>query len=173
MYMPARRDAVVRLIRELRARNLRIDAVGMQGHWLLETPTVGEIEASIVAFAATGVKVHVTELDIEVLPRASGLTGADLDERRRYGANPANNPFKDRFPPEMQEKLAHRYAEIFALFLKHADAIDRVTFWGVTDGDSWLNHWPVPRRTNHPLLFDRAGQPKPAFDAVVKVGRGT
>jgi len=71
----------------------------------------------------------------------------------------------------MQEKLARRYAEIFALFLKHADVIERVTFWGVTDGDSWLNNFPVPGRTNHPLLFDRQGQPKPAFEAVVRVGR--
>jgi endo-1,4-beta-xylanase len=43
-----------------------------------------------------------------------------------------------------------------------------VTFWGVTDGDSWLNNWPVKGRTNYPLLFDRAAQPKPAFDAVIR-----
>jgi endo-1,4-beta-xylanase len=171
MYLPGRRDTVVRLIHDLRAKNLRIDAVGMQGHWHLGHPSIAEIEASIVAFAEAGVKIHITELDIEVLPRQPGLTGADLDERRRYSQDPANNPYKDGFPVDMQEKLARRYAEIFALFVKHADVIDRVTFWGVTDGDSWLNNWPVPGRTNHPLLFDRQGQPKPAFDAVIKVGR--
>jgi len=56
------------------------------------------------------------------------------------------------------------------VFVKHRDVIDRVTFWGVTDGDSWLNSSPVRGRTSYPQLFDRAGQPKPAFDAVVKMG---
>ena len=46
--------------------------------------------------------------------------------------------------------------------------MSRVTFWGVTDRDSWLNNWPVPGRTSYPLLFDREGKPKPAFDAVIE-----
>jgi len=46
--------------------------------------------------------------------------------------------------------------------------MSRVTFWGVTDRDSWLNNWPVPGRTSYPLLFDRNGKPKPAFEAVIE-----
>jgi endo-1,4-beta-xylanase len=53
--------------------------------------------------------------------------------------------------------------------LKHRGTITRVTFWNVTDGDSWLNNWPMQGRANYPLLFDRKGQPKPAFDAVIRV----
>ena len=68
-------------------------------------------------------------------------------------------------PDDIQQKQAQRYGEMFSLFHKHADKIDRVTLWGVTDGDSWLNR---PGRANHPLLFDRNGKPKPAFDAVIK-----
>jgi endo-1,4-beta-xylanase len=60
---------------------------------------------------------------------------------------------------------------MFAVYLKHRDIVDRVTLWGVADGDSWLNDWPVRGRTNHPLLFDRSGRPKPAFDAVVETAR--
>ncbi|MCR6721397.1 MAG: endo-1,4-beta-xylanase [Chitinophagaceae bacterium] len=60
------------------------------------------------------------------------------------------------------------YQALFNLFLKHRDKIDRVTFWGVHDGQSWLNGWPVPGRTNYPLLFDRNFQPKPAFHRVVE-----
>jgi len=48
-----------------------------------------------------------------------------------------------------------------------------VTFWGVADGDSWLNNWPMKGRTNYPLLFDRAGQTKPAFDAIISKTSGT
>ena len=64
----------------------------------------------------------------------------------------------------MQIKLAQRYAELFGVYVKHRADISRVTFWGVTDGDSWLNS---PGRVNYPLLFDRTGQPKPAFQAVL------
>ena len=163
METPGRLASVVQLIRDLRAKGLRIDAVGSQAHWRLETPTLAQIEASIVALRDAGVKVHFTELDIEMLPRRTG--GAEVSRREQRTAE--NDPYTAGLPPDLQEKLAKRYADIFALFLKYEDAIERVTFWGVTDGDSWLNNWPVRGRTNHPLLFDRAGQPKPAFKTVV------
>jgi endo-1,4-beta-xylanase len=67
--------------------------------------------------------------------------------------------------------LARRYADIFDVYMRHRAAIDRVTFWGVTDRASWLNNYPMRGRTNYPLLFDRAGKPKPAFDAVLDVAR--
>jgi len=164
MEAPGKVAAVVKMIHDLRAKGLRIDAVGSQAHWRLETPTIEQIEASIIAFRDAGVKIHFTELDVEVLPR--NVNGAEITTREPR--TPANDPYAAGLPPEIQAKLAKRYADIFALFLKHADAIDRVTFWGVTDGDSWLNGWPVRGRTNHPLLFDRANQPKPAFHAVIE-----
>ncbi|MDP9348602.1 MAG: endo-1,4-beta-xylanase, partial [Gemmatimonadota bacterium] len=67
--------------------------------------------------------------------------------------------------------LAQRYADFFRVYRKHRDVITRVTFWNVTDADSWLNNWPVRGRTNHPLLFDWRGQPKPAFSEVVRAAR--
>jgi endo-1,4-beta-xylanase len=67
----------------------------------------------------------------------------------------------------MQVKLTKGYEDLFKLFLKHKDKISRVTFWGVNDAQSWLNGWPIPGRTNYPLLFDRHFKPKPAFDAVI------
>jgi endo-1,4-beta-xylanase len=72
----------------------------------------------------------------------------------------------------MQQALAARYAEFFRLFRRHAGTVDRVTFWGVHDGQSWLNYWPVRGRKNYPLLFDRQCRPKPAFDAVIAAARG-
>ena len=71
----------------------------------------------------------------------------------------------------VQQALARRYGDLFAVYVKHRAVIDRVTFWGVADGDSWLNGWPVRGRTNHPLLFDRQHRPKPAFDAVIRAAR--
>lgn len=166
MHHPGRRDSVVKMIHDLRSRGLRIDAVGMQGHWRIDGPDVEAIEASILAFAGAGVRVHITELDIEMLPRKSG---ADLNDNLQLTEE--NNPYAAGLPEEKQQELARRYADIFTLFLKHRDLIDRVTFWGVTDRDSWLNNWPVRGRTNYPLLFDREGNAKPAFDAVVALKR--
>jgi endo-1,4-beta-xylanase len=69
----------------------------------------------------------------------------------------------------VQQQLAQRYADLFRVFVKHHNVVSRVTFWGVTDGDSWLNNWPVKGRTAYPLLFNREGQPKPAFNAVLQI----
>jgi endo-1,4-beta-xylanase len=74
-------------------------------------------------------------------------------------------------PEAVQRRLAQRYADIFELFARRRDELARVTFWGVTDGTSWLNNFPIRGRTNHPLLWDREGRPKPAFTAVADVLR--
>jgi endo-1,4-beta-xylanase len=78
------------------------------------------------------------------------------------------NPYANGLPDEVQQKLAKRYADLFAVYCKHRADINRVTLWGVRDSDSWLNNWPVRGRTSYPLLFDRDGKPKPAFYAVIK-----
>src|SRR5437868_1751579 len=75
--------------------------------------------------------------------------------------------FAHGLPDSLQQALARRYAELFGSYLRHRGTVTRVTFWGVTDRDSWLNNWPVRGRTNYPLLFDRDGRPKPAFAAVI------
>ncbi len=165
------RTAVIEMIKDLQRKGIRIDGVGIQGHWWMNRPTIAEIEESIVAFAETGVKVHITELDIDVLPRDSRVWDGRADIRLKLQQDPALNPYQDGLPDSVQEELTQRYADIFALFLKHHDKIKRVTFWGPHDGRSWLNHWPIRGRTNHPLLFDRDLNPKPAFHAVLKVAK--
>jgi len=82
------------------------------------------------------------------------------------------NPYPNGLPHSAQEELAKRYAELFSLLRKHRDKFGRVTFWGVHDGQTWRNYWPITGRTEHPMLFDRRCQPKLAFDAVIKVARG-
>jgi len=93
------------------------------------------------------------------------------DVAARASAQAGANPYTAGLPDSVHQALAKQYAALFAVFLKHRDVIDRVTFWGVADADSWLNNWPVPGRTSYPLLFDRQHQPKPAFDAVMDVAR--
>jgi endo-1,4-beta-xylanase len=160
-----KRKGAIDLIRKLQARGVRIYAVGLQGHNKMDWPTVEQQEATITDFARLGIKVNITELDIDVLPPASQHRGADITLNVELQAK--LNPYPTGLPDPVQRALAKRYADLFTVYVKHRDVIDRVTFWGVTDGDSWLNGWPVKGRTSYPLLFDRNGQPKPAFEAVL------
>jgi len=155
------------LIRKLKSSGIPIHAVGMQGHYNLDWPTNSDLEAAINDFAKIGVKVMITELDVDVLPSAWDVGSADITKNVKLQEK--LNPYPASLPKDVGQRLANRYAELFRIFLKHRDAISRVTLWGVEDGDSWLNDWPVAGRTSYPLLFDRAGKPKPAFERVVSL----
>lgn len=164
-----KRNGAVSLIRKLQAQGIHVAAMGLQGHDNMGWPTVAQQDSTITAFAALGVKVNITELDVDVLPPVT--RGQTADVGTRAGFDPSANPFAAGLPDSVQQALARRYAELFAVFLKHRDVIDRVTFWGVADADSWLNNWPVRGRTSYPLLFDRQHQPKPSFGAVIDAAR--
>jgi endo-1,4-beta-xylanase len=160
-----KRAGVIRMVKNIQASGAKIDGIGMQGHWGLESPSLEEIETSILAFAALGMKVAITELDIDVLPNPRGVSGADLAQNAELKAE--LNPYTEGIPKEIEIAQAKRYEAIFALFLIHKDVISRVTFWGVNDGNSWKNNFPVRGRTNYPLLFDRDNMPKKAYGAVL------
>jgi endo-1,4-beta-xylanase len=161
---PPKRDRALRLIRDLTARGLRIDAVGIQGHWSLDRPDARVIDEAISAFAATGVRVSITELDVDVLPRPAKWGG---QSQREATTTPVPDPYRGGCPPAVLQLQSARYAGLFRLCLHHGHTVERVTLWGVGDGQSWLNDFPFRGRTNYPLLFDRHLSPKPAFTAVV------
>ncbi|WP_194974262.1 endo-1,4-beta-xylanase [Aquiflexum lacus] len=158
MWKPAKRNRAIELAKELKAEGIRIDGIGMQGHYGLESPTLDQIEASIVAIADAGFKVMFTELDIDVLPNPVNRFGADIDST--FVFEEKYNPYKDGLPEDVQDKLAKRYGELFGLFYKHKDHITRVTFWGIHDGGSWLNNWPMRGRTAYPFPFNRGYEEK-------------
>ncbi len=164
---PAKRDACIRLVKGLKNAGLRVDGIGIQGHWGMDYPTTENLEAFINAAAALGVKVMVTEMDVDILPVAWDYQGADVS--KRVELQNELNPYANGLPEAAEKRLTDRYAELFSIFLKHSDKVSRVTFWGVYDKTSWLNNWPVRGRTSYPLLFGRDYQPKAAFYAVVKV----
>jgi len=162
---PAKRKGVIALVKNLQKNGAKIDGVGIQGHWRLDSPSLEEIEKSILEYSALGVKVAFTELDITVLPNPWDLKGADVNQN--FEGSKFMNPYPESLPDSIQTKLAQRYSDIFKLFLKHQDKISRVTFWGVNDGQSWLNGWPIKGRTNYPLLFDREFKHKKAYNSVI------
>ncbi len=165
-YNPSKRDGIAKLAKELKKKGL-IDAVGMQGHYLLDYPATNLIEDAIRKYADAGVMVMVTELDVDVLPRSNGRVTADISATQEYQEK--NNPYTKGLPDDVSKKLADRYTDIFKVFLKHSKDMYSVTVWGLDDGTSWLNGFPVRGRTNHPLLFDRSLKQKPCYDALVKL----
>ncbi len=146
----AKRDGAIKLIQRLQTHHIPVTAIGIQGHSNLTWPSTEQLEKSIVAFSKLGIQVNITELDIDVLSGSS-------------------DPYPQGLSESVQLALAQRYVSFFRVYLRHKDVIKRITFWGVTDKDSWLNYWPIEGRTNYPLLFDRNAQPKQAYQMVTRV----
>lgn len=158
MALPGRREGVVKMVKDLQKEGIKVDGIGMQGHCSMDFPKIEEFEKSILAFAALGAQVHITEMDISALPSPKNQQGADVDSRVDFKKE--LNPYTEGLPAEVEKAHAKRYNDFFDLFLKHQDKIARVTLWGVSDKQSWKNNFPVPGRTDYPLLFDRNNQPK-------------
>ena len=142
-FEPVKRDAIIALLKKLQAENL-VDTMGMQGHYVDGWMNVSLCEEAARAYAALGLKLQVTELDIH----------CNGDDEARM------------------QKLAQLYGDYFAMLLKlkkEGVGIEAVTFWGVTDQDSWLTGFR--RETSYPLLFSREKQAKPAYDAVMAAAK--
>lgn len=164
-----KREGVVKLIKSLQENGVKVDGIGIQGHWHLDSPGLDEIEESFDVYKGLGCKVMITEFEINAIPEPTQIVGAEISQRAEYLEE--MNPWPESFPDSMQQVLAKRYADMFSAFLRHSDNISRITFWGVHDGYSWKNNWPIPGRTNYPLLFDRNYQAKPAYDSVIALTR--
>lgn len=164
MNMPPKRDAVVKLVNGLKERGLRVDAIGMQGHMGMDYPDMAEFEQSIEAFAGTGSKVMITEWDMSALPTLT--RGANISDTIAF--QEILNPYPQGLPDSLAAAWNDRMETAFELFLKHSDDISRVTLWGVTDGDSWKNDWPMKGRVEYPLVFDRDYDMKPFMKKLIE-----
>lgn len=167
--IPTKRDGIAAMVKKLKDQGIRIDAVGMQCHVGLDYPSMEDYEKAIQTYAALGVKVMVTEMDISVLPMPVRNLGADIATNVAY--QESLNPYTKGLPDSVSTALANRYAEFFKLFLKYDDAFTRVTVWGVNDANSWKNGFPVRGRTDYPLLFDRNNQPKAVVPVLIDLAK--
>jgi len=160
--LPSKRAKLIRLARSLTDRKVALHAIGLQGHYEIDRVPFDDLESTLAAVRELGLKAVVSELDIDVIPRARWWQdgGKYRDEMSKL------DPYAEGCPPEILQRQAEQYGQLFRLFRKYSDVIARVSFWNLHDGQSWLNGFPW-RRVNYPLLFDRAGQPKPAFDSVI------
>jgi len=166
---PKKRAGAIALIKKIQAAGVRIDGVGIQGHWKSGDVPMKDIEESIKEFSALGIKVMFTELDLSVLPNPWDKTTADVGATAQ--GSEKMNPYTNGLPDSAQQLLAKSYADLFTLFMKYKRDISRVTFWGVNDGESCLNGFPIRGRTNYPLLFDRNFKTKPAFYSVIATAK--
>lgn len=162
---PAKCDAIVELVKELKAAGCRIDAVGSQSHMHMNSPTIEATELSITKLKAVGVKVLITEWDISMLP--SPYEGANIAANFKYSEK--MDPYREAIPDSVQQKWDKRVLDMFELFLKHRDVVDRVTVWGLNDNTTWLNNFPIRGRKDYPVLFDRNNQRKPVVDEMIKL----
>jgi endo-1,4-beta-xylanase len=154
-----KRSAAIALMKKLLAEGVPVKAIGFQEHVQMKWPSVEREDETISAFAQLGLKVMITEMDVNVL---GGLHSAEISEMAQQGTA---NIYANGLPPDVEQALTQRYADLFGVFIKHHNDVPLVTLWGVTDADSWLNM----RGRNFPLLFDWDGKPKPAFYSVIKV----
>ncbi len=162
---PTKCDAIVALVKELKAAGYRIDAVGSQAHWHMNSPTLEATETSFIKLKDAGVHILITEWDISILP--SPYEGANIAANFTYSKE--MDPYRDGVPEDVQQKWNKRMLDMFELFLKYNDVVDRITLWGLTDNTTWLNNFPIRGRKDYPVLFDRNNQRKSVVDEMIKM----
>jgi len=162
---PTKCDAIVEMVKELKAAGCRIDAVGSQAHMHMKTPTLEATETSFKKLKDAGVHILITEWDISILP--SPYEGANISANFKYSKE--MDPYREGVPDSIQQKWNKRVLDLFGLFLKYNDVVDRVTIWGLTDNTTWLNNFPVRGRKDYPMLFDRNNKRKPVVDEMIKL----
>ena len=166
-WYPGKRDAIVKLVESFQEKGIRIDGIGMQGHVGIDSPKLEEYQAAIDAYALAGVKVMITEFDMSALPSPWGNTGANISDTIVYQKQ--INPYIKSLPDSVEEAWTNCMLDYYSLFIKNSDKISRVTMWGVADGDSWKNDFPVKGRTDYPLLFDRNYEAKPIIQKITNL----
>jgi GH35 family endo-1,4-beta-xylanase/enterochelin esterase-like enzyme len=145
------------LLRRLLSEGAPVHAVGIQGHWRSGSVPFEDIDKAISDYASLGLKVSITELDVTIRGASGGQLGGGPERRGQRNATPAS--------AEDLNRQAEDYAKLFAIFRKHKDVIERVTFWGLHDRRTW-------RFGQHPLILDANSQPKPAYAAIVRKADG-
>lgn len=141
--VPAKRDKIYNMVKEMKAAGVPIDGIGMQGHFNVYEPSLEDIEAAIVKYSEIVDHIQFTELDI----RLNREMGGQLNMNRQG----------EELTPEKKQMFDDKYTGFFEILRRHADVIDVVTFWNVTDADSWVGV------SNYPLLFDRDANPKDTY----------
>ena len=144
---PAKRDRIYNMVKKMKDAGVPIHGIGMQGHYNIYGPSNENIEEAIEKYAEIVDHIHFTELDIRINEEMGG--GLQFS-RGQAGEVPA-------YVKTMHEA---KYADLFRILRKHKDVVKNVTFWNLSDRDSWLG------ANNYPLPFDREYKPKNVYRVI-------
>jgi endo-1,4-beta-xylanase len=153
---PVKREKIIRLVTNLKTAGVPIHGIGLQGHWAVNEPSAEQLDATLTAFAKTGLQLQITELDISVYPK-------EHEAREKKAED-----YDTSFSSAKEQQQIDVYKTCFELFRKHKASISSVTFWNISDRSSWLDNFPVRNRKDYPLLFDKELKPKKAYYEVIK-----
>ena len=141
-----KRERIYNMVKKMKAAGVPIDGIGMQGHYNIYFPTEEQLDETITRFKEIVKHIHITELDVRVNEEMGGQL------RFSHSGIAVTDSVK--------QYLADQYARLFRVFRKHKDVIECVTFWNLSDRDSWLT------AANYPLPFDTDYKPKMAYDFI-------
>jgi endo-1,4-beta-xylanase len=153
---PVKREKIIKMVKDLQAKGVPINGVGLQGHWAINEPSKDQLEKTLKDFSGLGLTMQVTELDISVYPK----------EHNARDRKPEDSDTV--FSAEKELKQIEVYKTCFELFKKYRGNISSVTFWNISDRSSWLDNFPVRGRKDYPLLFDAQLKPKKVYWEVIK-----
>ncbi|HET6722825.1 MAG TPA: endo-1,4-beta-xylanase, partial [Chitinophagaceae bacterium] len=153
---PVKRQKIIKMVKDLRAKGVPIHGIGLQGHWAINEPSKEQLDQTLKDFSTVGLPLHITELDISVYPK-------EHNARERKASD-----YDTVFTAEKESKQIEVYKNCFELFKKYKKSITSVTFWNISDRSSWLDNFPVRGRKDYPLLFDAQLKPKKVYWEVVR-----
>jgi endo-1,4-beta-xylanase len=139
----AKRQCIYKLVADMKARGIPIDAVGHQMHNSLNSPSVQSMVDTINYLAPLGIDQQVTEMDIGV-----------------------GNSFTayNEIPDSVLARQGYLVRDTFNAFRQLSGKLSSVTFWGMSDDHTWLTS---ATKVDAPLLFDASGHAKPAYWGIV------
>jgi GH35 family endo-1,4-beta-xylanase len=144
------------LLKRLLKDGAPLYGVGIQGHWSTRGLPYDALDKAISDYTSLGLKVSITELDVTI----RGTSGGEFGPSPGFGGRRLGGRTSEPPTPQGLKEQADAYARLFAIFIKYKDAVERVTFWGLSDRRTW-------RFGQHPLIFDSNNQRKPAYVAIV------
>ena len=144
---PGKRERIYEMVKKMKEAGVPIDGIGMQGHYNIYFPDEEALDKAITRFSEIVNTIHITELDLRTNMESGGQLMFSRGEAKPQAGYIAT----------LQED---QYNRIFKIFRKHKDVIKNVTFWNLSDKDSWLGV------NNHPLPFDENFKAKRSLQVI-------